>query len=265
MEVFISWSGKQSQEVADALHRYLPQMINAVEPWVSSADIEAGARWGADIAGKLEKSKVGIICLTPSNLDAIWIHFEAGALAKTLENTFVCPYLCDVKPSHVKGPLAQFQAMRADEQGTRRLLETLNRALGENARKPEDLAEAFNVWWPKLKEKLDAIQNEGPPAKARSAEDMLEEILSLVRSQAQIPPTALTYEKVTGLMNEILPGKEFSLTRRPSQRLRLLDDASVPLILDLDERFGESTLRALLENVKIRAAHPASHHEIPPE
>src|SRR5229473_2295304 len=118
MDVFISWSGKRSQRVADALHRYLPQMINAVDPWLSSTDIEAGARWGADIAAKLEKSTVGILCLTPGNLESTWLHFEAGALAKTLENTFVCPYLFDLKPSDVKGPLAQFQAMTADEPGT---------------------------------------------------------------------------------------------------------------------------------------------------
>jgi len=137
MDVFINWSGKQSQQVADALHRYLPKMINAVEPWLSSADIEAGARWGSDIASKLGKSRVGIICLTPNNLGAVWIHFEARALAKALRNTFVCPYLLGIEPSDVKGPLSQFQAIQADQPGTRRLLETLNSAL--EATTPEKL------------------------------------------------------------------------------------------------------------------------------
>ena len=66
MDVFISWSGPQSKQVAETLHHYLPLMINAIQPWLSSADIDAGARWASDIAGKLQQSKVGIICLTPT-------------------------------------------------------------------------------------------------------------------------------------------------------------------------------------------------------
>src|ERR1700734_3199682 len=115
MDVFISWSGPQSKQVAEALHHYLPLIINALKPWLSSADVEAGARWAVDIAGNLEKSKFGILCLTPGNLDSIWIHFEAGALAKTVDNkTFVCPYLLHVQPSDLTGPLTQFQAKKAN-------------------------------------------------------------------------------------------------------------------------------------------------------
>jgi hypothetical protein len=185
MDVFISWSGPQSKQVAETLHHYLPLMINAIQPWLSSADIDAGARWASDIAGKLQQSKVGIICLTPTNLDSIWIHFEAGALAKTLDNTFVCPYLVGVQPSDVKGPLTQFQAKRANEEDTKRLLETLNSALGENAVKADQLAEAFSMCWPKLKTQLDAVQKAEPPAEKRSERDMLEELLELTRRQAR--------------------------------------------------------------------------------
>ncbi|HLG95528.1 MAG TPA: TIR domain-containing protein [Bryobacteraceae bacterium] len=211
MNVFISWSGVRSEKVAAALHRYLPQMINAVEPWLSSTDVEAGARWGADIACKLQASSVGIICLTSANLDAPWIHFEAGALAKTLTSTFVCPYLLDIKPSEVTGPLSQFQSMQADENGTRRLVETLNRAL-DKPRKTEDLTDAFAVWWPKLKETLEAISKDETPPKRRSERDMLEELLELVRSQARgirlptpflLPSTAAT---AMDLVKQMLPG-----------------------------------------------------------
>jgi hypothetical protein len=192
MDVFISWSGPQSKQVAEALHHYLPLMINAIQPWLSSADIDAGARWASDVAGKLQQSKVGIICLTPTNLESIWIHFEAGALAKTLDNTFVCPYLVGVEPSDVKGPLTQFQAKRANEEDTKRLLETLNSALGENAVKADQLAEAFSMCWPKLKTQLDAVQNAQPPAKKRSDRDVLEELLELVRGQARPQPASAT-------------------------------------------------------------------------
>ena len=64
-----------------------------LNPWLSSADIDKGSRWATDVAAKLETSKIGIICVTPGNLHSDWILFEAGALSKTLQNTFVWPLL----------------------------------------------------------------------------------------------------------------------------------------------------------------------------
>src|SRR5215469_4587723 len=109
MDIFISWSGARSQAVAEALKDWLPMIINAANPFLSVADIDKGARWSSEIAGKLEKSKAGIICLTPGNMNSEWILFEAGALSKTVSNTYVCPLLIGLKPADVKGPLAQFQ------------------------------------------------------------------------------------------------------------------------------------------------------------
>ena len=120
MRIFISWSGLRSKAVAEALRDWLVRVIQRLEPWVSSEDIRAGARWQSEIAGVLASTKVGVLCLTPDNLNSKWLHFEAGALAKTIDNsTFVCPYLLDLDPSAVTLPLGQFHAKRADEEGTR--------------------------------------------------------------------------------------------------------------------------------------------------
>jgi hypothetical protein len=40
VEVFISWSGERSKCVAEALRNWIPKIINAVLPWLSSADID---------------------------------------------------------------------------------------------------------------------------------------------------------------------------------------------------------------------------------
>src|SRR5947209_2677734 len=80
--------------------------VHPVEPWLSR-DIAKGTRWGPEVADKLEKSRVGIVCLTPENLDERWILFEAGALSKT-KDAYVCTLLLDVKPIDVKEPLSQF-------------------------------------------------------------------------------------------------------------------------------------------------------------
>src|SRR5438270_2531629 len=150
MDVFISWSGERSRTAAEALRGWLPKIINAIKPWLSSADIDKGARWSTDVASRLEAAKAGIICLTPSNVHSDWILFEAGALSKTLQNTFVCPFLIGLEPSDVKPPLAQFQATRAEKKDVLKLLKTLNNALNDTALPEAHIEEAFEVWWPKL-------------------------------------------------------------------------------------------------------------------
>ena len=92
--VFISWSGKRSQIVAEALYGWLPLALQAAKPWMSSSDIEKGSRGLDEVGTALEGMKVGIICLTPENLTAQWIVYEAGALSKTLDaKTRLCTYL----------------------------------------------------------------------------------------------------------------------------------------------------------------------------
>jgi hypothetical protein len=186
MDVFISWSGERSRAAAEALRGWLPKIINAIKPWLSSADIDKGARWSTDVAARLEIAKAGIICLTPSNLHSDWILFEAGALSKTLKNTFVCPLLIGLEPTDIKGPLAQFQATRAIKDELLQLLKTLNAALGDGALPDSHIDEAFEVWWPKLDEQLKKLPPDGSTSvPSRTERDLLEEILQYVRNQSR--------------------------------------------------------------------------------
>jgi hypothetical protein len=182
MDIFISWSGPRSGALAEALKKWLPKIVNEFKPWLSSADIDKGTRWGSEVAGKLATSKAGIICLTPNNLTAPWILFEAGALSKTLENTFVCPLLVGLEPSDVTGPLAQFQATKATEDHILPLLKTLNRALGEGAMPDTHIEEVFDVWWPKLAAQVKALPEDGRAERPKRTErEMLEELVDWAR------------------------------------------------------------------------------------
>jgi hypothetical protein len=64
-----------------------------------------------EMAKALDGIKVGITCLTPENLDAPWILYEAGSLAKTVDDsTRLCTYLLgDLKNADIEPPLGQFQ------------------------------------------------------------------------------------------------------------------------------------------------------------
>jgi hypothetical protein len=51
MDVFISWHGSHSKQIAETLFQYLALMINAIQPWLFSADIEAALRLSTATSG----------------------------------------------------------------------------------------------------------------------------------------------------------------------------------------------------------------------
>ena len=210
--VFISWSKPKSKSVAEAFRDWLPSVIQAVKPWLSSHDINKGARWSREIAGQLKDAKVGIVCLTPENLDAPWLNFEAGALSKTVEDAFVCPYLFGVEPAQVKGPLSQFQLTKAEKQDTRQLLGTINKALGETGLTEPQLDRVFEKWWPEIEEKLRAIPDREIAAPQRPDREILEEILSIVRSQARRQKSQLFREPLFGPPTPARFGREWPIS-----------------------------------------------------
>lgn len=188
MKIFVSWSGAQSEAVATALRGWLRKTIHHVDPWMSKSDIQKGSRWNEEIAQNLGLTNFGIICLTPDNLDAPWLLFEAGALSKNTENSRVCTYLFRLTPADVSGPLASFQATRANREDTLKLVQTINAELYDRAIPADDLIEIFDVWWPKLSAALDSIpKSQKPPSPARSDRDILEETLETVRQIATRP------------------------------------------------------------------------------
>jgi hypothetical protein len=195
MKVFISWSGERSRLVAEALRYWLPKVIQAIQPWMSANDIEKGARWRTDIANELEQSSVGIICLTPDNLTSPWLHFEAGALSKQQQNTFVCTFLHELEPSDVREPLSQFQTTKAQKDDVRKLIHTINNTL-EDRKLPEiEINETFDVWWTRLEERLGNIPHDkNVPRQHRSEREILEELLELVRAQVRTKSPFISFE-----------------------------------------------------------------------
>lgn len=196
MKVFLSWSGDLSQSVAGILRDWLPSVIQIIEPYVSSEDIDKGARWSTDIAQELDQSSYGILCVTPENLNAPWLNFEAGALSKTIDKSFVSPFLFGVKRSEVQGPILQFQSTIYEEEDIRKLLGSLNNACAAEAIVDSRLDKAFDVWWPTLQQQLEPLllqsRRQNPPpgpsrgGRAEIAGDILEEILELVRAQQRL-------------------------------------------------------------------------------
>jgi TIR domain-containing protein len=190
MDVFISWSGIRSKYVAGCLHVWLKQVIQTVRPWLSSEDILAGARWNAEIAKHLSNTKFGIICVTPENLNSAWLTFEAGALAKTIdERTFVCPYLIDLEEIDPQHPLSQFQCKGPTKNDTYDVVRCMYSALCAT-NKEIDLTEAqvkesFEQWWPRLDEQLAKIPEAPSGQTNKNQPDAMNELLTLVTGIAR--------------------------------------------------------------------------------
>ncbi len=160
MKVFLSWSGAKSKQVAVALRDWLPGVLQSVEPWLSSEDMPIGARWASDVASALENVDVGILCLTAENISSPWLIYEAGALSKQTTAAMVMPYLLDLSPAEVRGPLAQFQCALANRDDTFRLVHALYRKSDDHPVSEKQLERIFEVWWPELDQKLSTIRME---------------------------------------------------------------------------------------------------------
>lgn len=206
--VFISWSGNRSKHAAEALREWLPLVLQAAKPWMSARDVDKGALGLPEVIRALNGIKVGISCLTPENLTAPWILYEAGALTKTLDNrTRLCTFLLqDLRPEDVNPPLGMFQATRAEKWETRSLLSSINNAISDDPVPEDRLDRLFEAMWPQLEHKLQNLPEPEEIVRAgRSQEDVLAEILEIGRSQANSRAKANALDAFLPIFEELLP------------------------------------------------------------
>ena len=227
MKVCISWSGTKSQEVAKVLKQWIPCVIQSVEPYFSSADIDKGARWSTDIAKELQDASFGILCVTKDNLSSSWLNFEAGALSKSIEQSKVCPFLVDLKPSDIQNsPILQFQMASATKDDVFKLFKSINSNLGDSKLNEDVLGTTFDTFWPKIEEALKGVSSvteTSVPAKkgSKDAQAPIEEILELVRYQ----------HKLLKSPEELLPPQYLYEVFRKSNRM-----FPKGVIMDIDEQ-----------------------------
>ena len=150
------------------------------------------------MAEEIEKSRYGIICVTKENVGKPWINFEAGALSRSIEkstvlpfSSAVSPFLFDLKSSDLEGPLTQFQYVVNERGDILKLIASINSKVEDKQLAPDKLQKAFDRCWPDLESKLTKVSNEGllstePRAPARKPDEILTELLELVRSQQRL-------------------------------------------------------------------------------
>ena len=158
-----------------------------------------------ELTGELADSEVGILCITPHNLDSAWLLFEAGALSNKMERSRVCPVLFGMKQTDLKGPLKQFQCTEFLRNDFRSLVGTVNDSLGDEKLPPKTLEAVFEKWWPDLEEAVNRVMRTEPEPKApiRSDRELLEEILALTRRK-QATGAPVSPRAVVSLMDKFI-------------------------------------------------------------
>jgi hypothetical protein len=207
MKLLVSWSGPTSNEIAKAFRKWINMINQSIEPYMSEEDIEKGSRWSAGLSRQLEQTNYGVIVLTPENTKSEWLHFEAGAIARSVDESRVSPILIGLKPLDVRLPLSQFQLTEFHKQDVWKLVKSINTAAGAGAKSDELLQRMFEALWPKFEEEVVSLaKNLTAPQPAASVpllDTILQELLTLVRQQArilamsQLYPWKLTCERTS--------------------------------------------------------------------
>lgn len=228
MEIFVSWSGGLSHDVANVLKQRIPCIIQSTNVFFSSEDIEKGSNWDQVISTELSKCNFGIICLTSENVSAPWIQFEAGAIAKTLDSK-VSALMVDVKPSDIKGPLSRYQATRLEKEDFKQLIQSINSSLDD----PLDeriLENTFNAIWPSMFEEISKVitdfkkSNKENKKSIQSENEPIEEVLQLLRKQNSIltnPEMLIPMEYLKYIQSNMSEGNSTNsnITRRLAESL----------------------------------------------
>jgi hypothetical protein len=182
MNVFLSWAGEPSKQLALAFHDFLPVVVQECSPWMSKNDILAGQPWDRQLESALKAATFGVVCITPQNRENAYLHYEAGAIANQVgDQHHVCPVLLGgLTPGQLSQPLGRFQAKVADVDGIWELVVSLNSTAAKKL-DPTQLRRAFDGQWPSLQQAIAAIRFDDAAPTRRPADEMLDEILQHIR------------------------------------------------------------------------------------
>lgn len=237
MKVFLSWSGigSRSEAVASLLNEWLPCVIQALNPWISTQDIDQGSLWFDEVSSKLSETTTGILCLSKANQERPWLLFEAGALAKGLSKSRVCILLIDLESAEVASPLSFFNHTMPNKEGLKKLVTTLNRNMPEHNLKPDILANSFATYWPQFESKFtEILENipEIPTEKTVDSNDMLKEILMTTRGlSSRIRDVENKYRKLSTAIEKKYDESEFLLDEAESMLETGMDKQTIFEIL----------------------------------
>jgi hypothetical protein len=244
MKVFISWSKDSSREIATIFSRWLPRVIQECsDPFISTETVK-GDPWFATITAELENSKLGVVFITPENLDEPWLNFEAGALLTKFGKQRVCPVLVGIKKSEYSGPLKNLQLTELEDRDDAFALTAAINAACERPLKDDVLAAAFDSQWEMLEDGLESIRASAPAATkpTRSLDDKVDEVLETVRAIVRHQGLSFDVEPLTS--RSAAAEANLAMARQADRRIREHDDGIDPFVLSSTASQANAALKA---------------------
>lgn len=126
MNVFLSYSGDRSFQMAEVLYHWLPKFLPEITPFLSNHDIKKGAVWFNSIQSTAESSQIGILCVTPENFESPWLMYEMGLLTQSVGQGNVFPILLGISDKDLTGPLGLIQCISLNRDNLLRLLKQIS-------------------------------------------------------------------------------------------------------------------------------------------
>lgn len=258
MNVFISWSGPVSREVAKLLKDCLEQCLGPLQGRIFlSDDIRSGSAWFEKLSTAIESSDAGLVCMTRTNLNQPWLLYEAGALSRMKkERVFLCGLLLGgLEPKDVGGPLGQFQHRPFTRADVLKLLKDLNDSLPTADRiRPAVLDRKFRSAWAKLSPHYRRVADAaGLDAAARGpATETYRRVIP------QVPPDGPEIERLGEYVEQIRAGC-YSRIRRSMRKSRISDDmvrANV-FVPDMQPQYSGITFQLYMHpKLRFNMQHP---------
>jgi hypothetical protein len=233
---------------------------------MSDQSIDKGTVGIDEIAKALDGIKLGIVCLTPENLESRWIHYEAGALAKSVDPaTRLWTYLIGgLENTQIQPPLGRFQSTKAEKEDTRTLVHSVNKAVSLEPVPAHRIDTLFDSLWPDFERELRAASKESSPkAEPPNVTQMISEILAWTRGQSR---REVYPEDATALLLSAI-AKNAAEGQQPSFADTVWVQPSLGEALSAREQ-GRNLVRALdraVNRARVNSADQPKHEPNPPE
>lgn len=156
LKIFVSWSGKVSKDIAIAVKSWLESTPVRISVFMSEESLQSGVDSIATIREELSETYFGLVVLTPDNLKAEWIHFEAGALSKDIGRSRLVPLLFGLTFDQLPKTLNGFHARRFDRDSMLKLLLDINKFAPTKASEAA-IKRNFSDSWPRLSRRVTKI------------------------------------------------------------------------------------------------------------
>lgn len=161
INIFLSWSGGSSREIARVMAEWLANLSPNIQTFVGGDEIEMGSHWLDQVKRTISSCDVAILILTKQN--SPWMNFEAGYLsAKAEEKELkIMPMLFGVAREEIPGPFNIYQSVDFSEQSIYKVSKSILSILEQDESKTTIIKNLIHSEFPELNAKIASILSRG--------------------------------------------------------------------------------------------------------